>query len=208
MQYIMASPKSMKTNIPKKKKGVIFRVNCDPTATCVLCGSERWQEALYVALRRGGVGLDAQDLDGEKRFSVDPLGAEGRDPFPPAPRPRGSPPHRALHLRTRGPRAPPRPPRGRGRRAPQREASPQRASAPATRARGKPSTSRPGAAAPLPAPAGWGDVLARGEGARGAAGLGGAGKPEDAGLAGRGAEAAGRPGTRGSRSRQSPRASP
>lgn len=62
MQYIMASPKSMKTNIPKK--GVILRVNYDPTATCVLCGSERGQEALCVALQRGVLGLDAKYLSG------------------------------------------------------------------------------------------------------------------------------------------------
>lgn len=75
----------------------------------------------------------------------------------------------------------------------------------ATRARGKPTTSRPGTT-----PSSWlrlGGVLARGEGARAAAGSGARGSPRTW-ACGEGAEAAGRPGTRGNRSRQSRSASP
>lgn len=75
----------------------------------------------------------------------------------------------------------------------------------ATRARGKPTTSRPGTT-----PRYWlrlGGVLARGEGALAAAGSGARGSPRT-GARGEGAEAAGRLGTRGSRSRQSLCASP
>ncbi|XP_063562874.1 basic proline-rich protein-like [Gorilla gorilla gorilla] len=67
----------------------------------------------------------------------------------------------------------------------------------ATRARGKPRTSRPGATAPAPG-SGWlGGCSRERRGGAGHRWFGGAGKPEDEGRAGRGAEAAGRAGDAG-----------
>lgn len=67
----------------------------------------------------------------------------------------------------------------------------------ATRARGKPRTSRPGATAPAPG-SGWlGGCSRERRGGAGRRGFGGAGKPKDEGRAGRGAEAAGRAGDAG-----------
>lgn len=193
----MASPKSTKTNIPKK--GVISRVNSDARAPRVPravasaagvrrgggCSSEGCARAARPALGRWAGRLRARDR-ALGRGGCGPLeaGSGPRPQLPPGAPPTSSPPGG-----------------GGGRRASGAAAGHEGA--------GRARTSRPGAPTPAAGSGGLGGMFSREERGRGAPRVWGA-RGSLRTRARQGGEQRRRagPGTRGSRSRQSPRASP